>query len=193
MKIKIKSTIAVLVTMLFTTGCSAQNDHTEKTMENLDLLILKHQYALNARLLKNVLESISEEEADRRIGDKTNSIRWITGHFLDIQYNLAMLLGLKDNNPYADQFGFGKPFDPNGAYPALGEMLEDSKGLSPEIENAIAALPRETLNEEAPFPLPYGEQTIRGLLAFQMHHMSYEIGQIGIYRKFLGKSGMSYQ
>lgn len=159
---------------------------------SMDVKILKDQFALNSKTFNNALTNISDQEANQRIAG-TNSVKWIAGHTVDIGYNLAALLDLASENPYAADFGFGKPFDPYADYPSLEKMLSDWNNLTPKIEAAIGKLTKEQLNADSPFPLPYNEQSIRGLLSFQMHHISYEVGQLGLYRKFLGKEAMSYQ
>lgn len=158
----------------------------------MDVKVIKDQFALNNKTFNNVLANISDKEANRRIAG-TNSVKWIAGHTVDTGYNLAAILGITSENPYAADFGFGKPFDPNADYPTLKKMLSDWNALSPKIEAAISKLTQDQLNADSPFPLPYNEQSIRGLLSFQMHHISYEVGQLGLYRRFLGKKPMSYQ
>lgn len=158
----------------------------------MDLQVLKAQYDLHAALFSKNLDDISDAEASRRINN-ANSLAWIVGHTVDIQYNMAMLLGLETQNPYADQFAYGKKFDSKAKYPLLSKMKSDWDALSPKISEAIGKLTEEQLNAKAPFPIPFPEQTMRGLYAFQMHHLGYEFGQIGLYRKFLGKSPFSYQ
>lgn len=161
--------------------------------ENLDLLVLKNQFALHQGLFINAIKDISEEEANIQINENTNSAKWIAGHTVWIAYSLGNLLGVTAENPYSEQFAFGKPFDPNGNYPSLETMISDWNSIYPEVVNAFDNINQETLNSEAPFPIPFNEQTIRGLLAFQVHHLAYEVGQLGLYRKFLGKEGLSYQ
>lgn len=153
---------------------------------------LSNQYDFHARLFANAVAGVSDEEAARRISDNTNSLAWIAGHTLDIQYNLAALTGVATDNPYAAQFAFGAEFDPAADYPSLEQMTRDWNALSPKISAALAKLTDEQLKADAPFPLPYPEQNIRGLLEFQMHHLAYEMGQMGLYRKFLGKPAFSY-
>ena len=184
-----------LLLLLFTALSScAQTPPPVETPTTTDVTTtLTNQYALHARLFNNVLNDISDAEAGQQMSDSTNSMTWIAGHTLDIQYNLAMLLGLESSNPYADQFAFGKPFEPGADYPGLDRMRSDWNALAPRITEALGQLDAATLNAPAPFPLPYGLQTMRGLYEFQMHHLAYEIGQLGLYRRFLGKPALSYQ
>jgi|GEM_PF-291480 len=168
-------------------GLMAQNP------SQMNIIDIQNQYILQAQLFQNVVADISDEEADQRISENTNSFKWIVGHSLDIQYNLAMMLGIRAENPYADSFGFGKPFDPEAKYPSLASMLADWNALSPQIIKAMEDLSTEALQSELPFPIPFPEQNLKGFLAFQMHHLGYEIGQLGLYRRFLAKEAMSYQ
>ena len=101
--------------------------------------------------------------------------------------------GQAEANPYDEQFAFGKKFDPNTSYPSLAKMKADWDALTPKISKSLENLTEEQLNGESPFPIPFAEQTIRGVYAFQMHHLGYELGQMGLYRKFLEKSSFSYQ
>jgi len=161
--------------------------------EIMDISTIKNQYLRQSKLFNNVLQDIKDEEANRRISEKVNSLKWIAGHTLDIQYNLAALTGITAENPYAENFAFGKKFDANAAYPSLSKMISDFNGLTSNISAALDKMTTQQLNSDPPFPIPFPEQSIRGLLAFQMHHLGYEIGQMGLYRKYLGKPAMSYQ
>ncbi|WP_299216102.1 DinB family protein [uncultured Aquimarina sp.] len=188
---------AVLALSIGVVSCMEQKEPLTKEVikevyKPTDVQVLKAQYDLQVNLFSKNLKDISDTEADKRINN-SNSLAWIAGHTVDIQYNLAMLLGQATENPYAGQFGFGKPFDEEAEYPSLSQMQRDLDVLIPKISEALSSLTEEQLDAKAPFPIPFPEQTMRGLYAFQMHHLGYELGQIGLYRKFLGKSAFSYQ
>ncbi|MEW7292424.1 DinB family protein [Aquimarina sp. 2304DJ70-9] len=190
----------LLLVIMSTISCNTQTKEpkiVEKEVikeiyKPMDIQVLKSQYDLHAGLFSKNLDGITDTEANKRINN-ANSLAWIAGHTLDIQYNLSMLLGLETQNPYAEQFAFGSKFDPKAKYPSLSKMKSDWDALSPKISEALGKLTQEQLEAKAPFPIPFPEQTMRGLYAFQMHHLGYEFGQIGLYRKFLGKSSFSYQ
>lgn len=196
MKKIIFRTLTIGILSIGILSCQQQETIEQEVIKEVykptDIQVLKAQYEMQANLFDKNLEGITDEEADKRINN-ANSLAWIAGHTVDIQYNLAMLLGQETENPYAEQFGFGKPFDPKADYPELSKMKADWNALMPKISEAISNLTEEQLNTESPFPIPFSEQTMRGLYAFQMHHLGYELGQIGLYRKFLGKSAFSYQ
>lgn len=189
--------LAVMVLSIGVISCQGKTETVEKEVikevyKPTDVQVIKAQYDLQANLFSKNLDGISDTEADKRVNN-ANSLAWIAGHTVDIQYNLAMLLGLTTENPYAEQFGFGKPFDASADYPPLSQMQKDLDALTPKISEALSNLTEEQLDAKAPFQIPFPEQTMRGLYAFQMHHLGYELGQIGLYRKFLGKSAFGYQ
>ncbi len=197
MKRLVAKGLAIIAISIGMISCKQEPKTIEKEVikeiyKPMDVQVLKAQYDLHAALFSKNLDDISDAEASRRINN-ANSLAWIVGHTVDIQYNLAMLLSLETQNPYADQFAFGKKFDPKAKYPSLSKMKSDWDALSPKISEAIGKLTEEQLNAKTPFPIPFPEQTMRGLYVFQMHHLGYEFGQIGLYRKFLGKSPFSYQ
>ncbi|MEO0341789.1 MAG: DinB family protein, partial [Bacteroidota bacterium] len=144
--------------------------------------VLSQFFNFQASLVVKNIQDITDEEAQKRI-NKANSLEWIVGHTLDLHYNLAILLGVSKTNPYAEQFAYGKPFDPNAEYSSLSTMLEEWQILQPQVAKAFTQLTKEALSGDAPFPNPYPEQSFRGLVIFQMHHLGYELGQIGLYRK----------
>lgn len=200
--IEITTCIALIGSLSSMTACSTSNGQapTEENavaknaaVESPDATMIKNQYILQAGLFDKVTKDISDEEANQRINEQTNSLIWIAGHTLDIQYNLAALLGIQTENPYAEQFAFGQPFDPEVDYPSLSKMQADWNALTPKITQALDQLTQEQLAADSPFPIPFPEQSVRGLLGFQMHHLGYEIGQMGLYRRFLDKAAMSYQ
>lgn len=189
---------AVLLLLVVMVSCQEQEPKTvekeviKEVYKPMDIQVLKAQYDLQASIFSKNLDGITDAEANKRINN-ANSLAWIAGHTVDIQYNLAMLLGLATENPYAEQFAFGKTFDPKADYPTLSKLKADWEALTPKISAALSNLTEEQLNAKPPFTIPFPEQSMRGLYAFQMHHLGYELGQIGLYRKFLGKSAFTYQ
>ncbi len=182
----------LVLVVLTITGCKSKN---EKIVcgDRGGINLIRNQYALHVQLFNNVLDSISEEEANKRISNNTNSFKWIAGHTLDIQYNLATALDIADENPYTTKFSYGKLFDPEATdYPTLKKMQKDWNDLAPKIMEAMDKIPVTQLSADLP-GIPFPNETMEGMLGFQMHHLAYEIGQLGLYRKFLGKDGMSYK
>ncbi|MEO0527743.1 MAG: DinB family protein [Bacteroidota bacterium] len=201
---KTRSMLNVLGTVLFLTSCTSGSgkkkdapihEVTDKELKASSKIaqmeVIKAQFHMNAALFSKNLMDITEEEAHKRI-EGANSLLWIVGHSVNIYYNIANHIGLKIDNPYKEQFGYGKFFNPDMEYPKLSKMIADWEALTPKISAKLSLLTAKELKAEPPFQIPLTEQSISGLLAFQMHHLGYEYGQIGLYRKFLGKSSFTY-
>lgn len=93
-------------------------------------------------------------------------------------------------NQYALQAGL---FDKVTAGISDEEAARPINEHTNKISQGLDQLTAKQLQADSPFPIPFPEQSIRGLWGFQMHHLGYEIGQMALYRRFLGKEAMSYQ
>ena len=56
----------------------------------------------------------------------------------------------------------------------------------------MTQIPASVLASDSPVNVPFGDKTMKGFLAFLMHHEAYHIGQMGILRKYLGNEAMKY-
>ncbi|HVM90123.1 MAG TPA: DinB family protein [Puia sp.] len=162
--------------------------------------ILAKQFALHSRLFNNVLESVQESQAAKRLGDAVNHLQWIAGHLTNTRYNYAQMLGLDKKFPYRDLYvdpaappPGNRAIDVFIEYPALDEILKCWNDYAPSFAEAISKLPHVQLETEMPFSTPIGDKTVLGFLGFLASHESYHIGQMSIIRKYLGLSAMSYK
>ena len=89
----------------------------------MNIADIRNQYDLQSRLFNNVMQGITDEDAQKRISENTNNFAWIAAHTLDLQYNIAMMTGLVSANPYTEHFGFGKLFDPGINFPKHGKFI----------------------------------------------------------------------
>ena len=156
-----------------------------------DIHDVRQLYALHVRLFDAATRDVSDAEAARHVGD-ANSFAWIAGHMLWSQYHTAGALGVADENPYAAQFGPGRPFDPDADYPTLAAMRRDWDAITPTVTAALGRLTARDLAGRPPFAPPTGDASLRGFLAFEQHHLAYEFGQLGLYRRILGKPALDY-
>ena len=158
------------------------------------------QYELHNLLFNNVIADISDEEANKRVGDRMNNIKWLAGHLLWAQRNLAGIAGADVNVPWVDHF-FSKdgatPDDfaaPKSEMPTLEAIKNKWNEIAPAIKTALENVPDEALNSVigSKHPILPFDDTLAGLWAFINHHQAYTIGQIGILRRGLGKDAMKY-
>lgn len=150
------------------------------------------QFDLHTRLFNNVLDGISDADADRRASETVNHIKWVAGHLLSMRYAMKDLAGLDVQDPFADVFAHGVSIDDNADYPSIADIRGHWNEISGKISPAIANLPSEVADAPSPFELPISDKTLGGSLTFLMHHEAYHLGQMGILRKHAGKDAMSY-
>jgi len=149
-------------------------------------------FNLNSRLFLNALAGVTEEQAKERISDHNNPLNWLAVHTVWARYNIAALMGKPGNNPYNGLFEGFKPFDPNYKYATLAEAKAEWQKATDLLKEAIAAVTDEQLAADAPFKNPTGDSSISGTIAFLAQHESYDIGQIGLLKKYFTKEAMSY-
>jgi hypothetical protein len=144
-------------------------------------------------LFNNVLADISEDEANAKLVPGINTIKWLAGHLLWAQTNLARDCGLPIAIEWTDHYNNQLPHPPGPEIrePSLLEIKEAWNQHAPAIREKLASLTDDILNKPFKFPLPQFN-TVEGLWAFINHHQAYTIGQIGILRRGLGKEAMSY-
>jgi uncharacterized damage-inducible protein DinB len=158
------------------------------------------QYDLHDVLFNNVIQGVNDEESNKTIADPLNSIKWLAGHLLWANANLANIGGAQIAVKWRDHFYTkqgGTPDDfnaPESELPTLDEIKNKWNEDSPLIRAGLENLPEEALNSVVEFkhPIHPFDNTLAGLWAFINDHQSYHIGQIGILRRALGKEAMQY-
>ncbi len=149
-------------------------------------------FNMNDRLFKSTLEGITEEQAKERITDHVNPVIWIAAHTVWARYNTLMFLGKPAGNPYNDLFENFKAYDPSLNYPSLAEIKDEWEKASGLLNDALESVSEEHLAGDSPIKSPIGDFTNGGTVAFLAQHESYDIGQLGLLKKFFTKQAMSY-
>jgi hypothetical protein len=149
------------------------------------------QVDLHNTLFNNVLVDISEEEANSKLVPSINNIKWLAGHLLWVQSNLARTFGVPVEIVWIDHYNNQIPQPPDVEIPSLEEIKNAWNQYAAAIRQGLENVTDETLNSPIEFPLP-AFRTNEGLWAFLNHHQAYTIGQIGILRRGLGKEAMKY-
>jgi len=158
------------------------------------------QYDLHNLLYNNVIADIADEESNKCVADPMNSVKWLAGHLLWANANLANIGGTKVEVKWRDHFhtkqgGSAEDFNaPASKLPTLEEIKNKWNEDSQTIRKGLENLPEEALNStiQVPHPIAPFDNTLAGLWAFINHHQAYTIGQIGILRRGLGKEPMKY-
>jgi hypothetical protein len=162
--------------------------------------VLLDQYDLHNVLYNNVIADISDEESNRSVADPMNSVKWLAGHTLWAQRNLANIGGANVETLWRDHFHTkqgGTPEDfnaPPSKLPTLQQIKDKWNEDGPIIRKALENLPDAALETviNIPHPIFPFDNTLAGLWAFINHHQAYTIGQIGIIRRGLAKDAMKY-
>ncbi|MEP6676454.1 MAG: DinB family protein [Ferruginibacter sp.] len=149
-------------------------------------------FNLNERLFMNCLDGISDEHAVQRISSHNNPLNWLATHTVWARYNIAALLGKPGTNPYTGLFENFKPFEETMKFDSLEKIKEEWNKASKLMREGLASVTDEQLNGPAPFKNPAGDDTVGGTIAFLAQHESYDIGQMGLLKKYLSKEAMSY-
>jgi uncharacterized damage-inducible protein DinB len=148
--------------------------------------------SLNERLFINALAAVTDDQAKQRLSQHNNPLNWLVTHTVWARYNMAALLGKPGTNPYAGLFEGFRPFDESMKFDSLEKLKEEWRKASALLNEALAAVTDEHLAADAPFKNPTGDSSIGGTIAFLAQHESYDIGQMGLLKKFLTKEAMSY-
>lgn len=149
-------------------------------------------FNLNERLFINALAAVTAEQATQRISGHNNPLNWLAAHTVWARYNTAALLGRPGENPYTGMFENFKPFDETMKFDSLDKIKQEWKKASALIREGLDAVTEEQLAAAAPFPDPTGNGTVGGTIAFLAQHESYDIGQMGLLKKYFTKEAMSY-
>ena len=149
-------------------------------------------FKMNERLFQNTLQGVSEEQAKERISGDINPINWIATHTIWARYNTLMFLGAPAANPYNGLFENFKAYDASLNYPSLSEIKDEWKKVSALLDEALESVSEEHLTSDSPLKSPIGDFTNGGTIAFLAQHESYDIGQLGLLKKFFTKEAMSY-
>lgn len=159
---------------------------------NKPINFLEIIFNLNTRLFNNTLAGVTEEQSEERISGHNNSFKWIATHTVWARYNTLMFLGKPAQNPYPGLFEKFKPYDSADKYPSLEEIRNEWQKASELLKDALSSISEETLAADSPLKNPTGDHTNGGTIAFFAQHESYDIGQLGLLKKYLTKEAMSY-
>jgi hypothetical protein len=152
-------------------------------------------YDIHTGLYHNVLEGISEENAQNRLNTKANHVAWLAGSLVEERFELARLLSA-DPVAFTDQqaahafFSDHKGIQDTVKYPTLESYKNDWSRISPVAKEILANVSEEKLNEK----ISMGDETFTliDMVTFHTHREAYCIGQIALYRRLLGYAAMKY-
>jgi hypothetical protein len=148
---------------------------------------------MNTRLFLNALDGVTEAQAKERISDHNNPFIWLVSHTVWARYNTCAMLGKPAaKNPYDGLYENFKPFNTAANYGTLAQAKEEWNKASELLRDALASVTEEHLAADCPLKSPIGDFSFGGTVTFLAQHESYDIGQMGLLKKYLTKEAMSY-
>lgn len=151
-------------------------------------------YRMHTQSFINVLDGVSEQDALKRIENKTNHIIWMAGNFVNMRYGLGMVLGLQDQDPNNDLFFQGKTLDESFKYPTLADLRKNFHDISSKVYQKLLEVTDEELDEifEIGMNIPFIKETKLNFVGMCIGREDYLSGQMGLMRRVLDYPGMKY-
>ncbi|REC50266.1 DinB family protein [Chryseobacterium pennipullorum] len=164
------------------------------TPKSKKIEIILPAYRMHTQSFINVLDGISEEDALKRIENRTNHIVWMAGNFVNMRYGMALVLGIQGEDPYNELFFQGKALDENIQYPTLAELRENFHDISAKVYQKLRDVTDEELDEifEMGMNIPFVTENKLNFLGMGIGREDYLCGQIGLMRRILNYPGMKY-
>ena len=158
------------------------------------LTIVIPAYRMHSQQFNNMLHGIREEDAQKRIEDKTNHFTWMAGNLVNCRYWLAEVFGIPDKDPNEALFKDAKALDMTLTYPSLAALTEQWHKISPVLYQKLITVDESELNDAYPFGMnvPYVEENKRNMVGMCLDRVSYLFGQLGLMRRVLGYEGVRY-
>ena len=150
-------------------------------------------FRLNTELVLNCIEDLDDRRAQARGEPPVNSIAFLVAHLSETRHLMAQLMGQPLPSPFSQAFSKARTLDQTGPLPSLGELRAYWERISAHVAVHIERLDTAQLAQSSSQRLPGSDGTLLGALAFLAQHESYHLGQIGILRRQLGCSPMSYR
>ena len=147
---------------------------------------------LNTHLLLNCFDQLTDDQAAQRVVPQVNSMAFIAAHLIDARHELLSILGGSAVNPLRPYLVNARSIDDVVDLPALAELLTAWRQVAAAIEERRASGGDAQLDAPSARPLPGGDPSTLGALAFLVQHDSYHIGQLAMLRRVHGLPAMRY-
>jgi len=100
--------------------------------------MLAAQFDLHTRLFNNVLDGITDAEAQERARDTVNPVKWLAGHLTSTRFGMGKIAGLQEQDPWGELFSHGHGIRDDVDYPSLDEIKAKWKAISDTISASLA-------------------------------------------------------
>ncbi len=153
---------------------------------------LREIYALNTRLLLNCLDGVTDEQAQQRVTDSTNSLAFLACHLTDARCFLGEYLGSHIGNPHSALLTVARGIEDIPEFPPMSVIRKEWSSVARELAGILEGLSESTVAVASSQRFPVDDSTVLGGVTFLAQHESYHIGQMALLRKALGLEAMKY-
>lgn len=149
-------------------------------------------FRLNTELVLNCITDLPDDLAQRRVGEKLNSIAFLVAHLTETRHFLAAMLGQPLPSPFSAAFTSARSIEQAGPLPPVAPLIQYWEAIAAPLAVLVERLDTPQLGRTVP-PLPGSDGSTLGNLAFLAQHESYHLGQIALLRRALDLPTMSYR
>lgn len=147
-------------------------------------------FDLHTDLLGKALVNLSQDDMHNRMGTQANHMAWITGSLVNQRFMMASESnhGLKQTGE--ELFKDHKGIDDNASYPTVEQYLKDWEKITPIAREALRTIDDARLDSE----LDMGGMKMSwyDMITFTMYREASMIGQLALWRRFLGHPALKY-
>lgn len=152
-------------------------------------------YRMQTQMFDNMLADIKEEDALKRIENRTNHITWMIGNLVNCRYWLASVLGIEEKDPNKELFEDAKALDESLTYPTLEQLKTQWHLISPILYERLLSITDNELKEPYTigFKVDFFLENKLNMAGMAADRLSYLYGQLGLMRRILGYPGVNYE
>ncbi|WP_235324495.1 DinB family protein [Pedobacter lusitanus] len=148
-------------------------------------------YDMHTTFFARALEDISEKDAHSRLDTRANHIAWITGSLVEGRYEMAAILGNKQQQAAHELFKDHKGIQDDVSYPSLESFKQDWIKISAILKDLLLQITDEKLDTAFEM-MPGHTFSIYELITFTTYREASCIGQIALWRRLLNYPAMKY-
>ena len=149
-------------------------------------------YELNADLLVNCLDGMTEEEARHRLAGGGNSVAFLAAHLTDTRHFIATRLGRPLHNPLTPYLADVRTIDEVATLPPLDQIRSAWLAITEHLLAVLDGLDEAALAKQGVHRFPVSDSSVVGFITFLAQHDSYHVGQAAFLRRQLGRPAMAY-
>lgn len=148
-------------------------------------------YDMHSAFYKKALAGISESDRQNRLDTKANHIAWIAGSVLQERCEMLKTLTGTEEKQEADAlFCNHQGIKDEAVYPELKQFCEDWEKISPKYRKALEDITDEKL--DSTFEMEGMKMSHYELVLFMTYREANMIGQLALWRRLLGYTGIKY-